>query len=122
MTQTRARARAGASPLYLRRAARAEAALQQAGLGRLDWIGPEWILWLSELDPEVVRFLAARIRGDAALRMAIRRCTTPCDRRRLQVEALRAGLVACAERQGRDLSDALHFLRGCDRARNPAQA
>mgnify|MGYP006310678577 CR=1 FL=1 len=120
MTQTRARA--GAAPLYLRRAARAEAALQQAGLGQLDWIGPEWILWLSELDTEVVRFLAARVRGDAALRMAIRRCTAPCDRRRLQVDALREGLVACAERQGRDLSGALRFLRGCDHAPNPAEA
>jgi hypothetical protein len=119
---THIRVQDGTWPGYLSRAAEVEAALEHAGLGRLDWIGPEWILWLSELDAEVVRFLSEHIRHDLAGRMAIRRSRTPDDRHGQQIDALREGLVTCAERQHRDLGDALRFLDGCVRGRGAARA
>ena len=74
--------------------------LEGAGLGQLDWLGPNWIDALSDLNGACVEFLSNRVAQNTRLRRRILMCQDAVERRRLQMDAICTGLREYARLSG----------------------
>lgn len=78
----------GDSADYLQRARLALRVLSRAGLGDLNWLGPNWICAFGDIDTAALRFLSVRLRQDSRLRHTVRGCPKGRELRRVQEAAL----------------------------------
>ena len=86
---------------YLYRARLALRVLARSGLGELNWVGPNWLCDLGEIDPRALHFLSIRIKHDSRLRHDVRRCRSRRELRRLQETAISHALEEYATVTGR---------------------
>ena len=86
---------------YLHRARLALRVLAGSGLGDLNWVGPNWICALGEIDPRTLHFLSIRIKQDSRLRHQVRQCRSGRELRRLQETAISDALEEYATVTGR---------------------
>jgi hypothetical protein len=85
---------------YLHRARLALRVLSGSGLGDLNWVGPNWICALGEIDPRTLHFLSIRIKQDARLRQEVRHSRSRRELRRLQERAISQALEEYAKVTG----------------------
>ena len=97
----------------LDRAISAVRMLETSGLGRLDWIGPNWIDVMADMDWKSLDFLSHWIAQNTRLRRRLRGCKTPGELQCVQMNAICDGLAEYGRTSGRASGVNLDFLSAC---------